>query len=128
MASSPPPPEASKAPSPPPPVASSSSSSSVSSLDGACSTAPGCVGADCRPAPFDSDELAARERDAVDYDNSRITMQMARDGTAPRKVRKREGKVIACFQRILWGMLEMSMFRIVIEIYFSDLAKAEMII
>ncbi len=94
MASSPPP-EVSKAPSPPPPVASSSSSS-VSSLDGACSTAPGCVGADCRPAPFDSDELAARERDAVDYDNSRITMQMARDGTAPRKVRKKEAKAITC--------------------------------
>ena len=98
MASSPPP-EVSKAPSPPPPVASSSSS--VSSLDEACSTAPGCVGADCRPAPFDSDELAARERDAVDYDNSRITMQMARDGTAPRKVRKREAK--AFFPKVFVG-------------------------
>ncbi|KAK4291126.1 hypothetical protein Pmani_036023 [Petrolisthes manimaculis] len=40
----------------------------------------------CKPAPFTNDEEAVRERDACDYSN-KITLDMARAGTAPRPIR-----------------------------------------
>ena len=38
------------------------------------------------PAPFDSDPEAVRELEACDY-TQRITLEMAKEGTAPRKIR-----------------------------------------
>ncbi|TRY63395.1 hypothetical protein TCAL_01840 [Tigriopus californicus] len=40
----------------------------------------------CEPAPFDDEERAQAERDLCDY-NIKITIKMAQDGTAPRKIR-----------------------------------------
>lgn len=40
----------------------------------------------CKPAPFSGDSDAVRELDQCDY-TQRITMQMARSGNVPRKVR-----------------------------------------
>ncbi|XP_042860270.1 choline-phosphate cytidylyltransferase B-like isoform X1 [Penaeus japonicus] len=40
----------------------------------------------CKPAPFTNDEEAIRDREACDY-TQRITLEMARAGTAPRPIR-----------------------------------------
>ncbi|XP_045613700.1 choline-phosphate cytidylyltransferase B isoform X6 [Procambarus clarkii] len=40
----------------------------------------------CKPAPFSDDEEAVRDRDACNYDQ-KITLEMARAGTAPRSIR-----------------------------------------
>lgn len=40
----------------------------------------------CRPAPFSDDPNAERERESCDY-SIRITMEMAKSGDAPRKIR-----------------------------------------
>lgn len=40
----------------------------------------------CKPAPFSTDPEAVLERDRCDY-NTKITYQMARNGSAPRKIR-----------------------------------------
>ena len=39
-----------------------------------------------QPAPFDDEDLAQKERDRCDY-TQKITLEMARNGTAPRKIR-----------------------------------------
>ena len=38
------------------------------------------------PAPYDSDEVASKERDDIDY-GIKITAEMAQSGTAPRRIR-----------------------------------------
>lgn len=40
----------------------------------------------CQPAPFSTEPAAVAERDACDY-RMRITVDMAKSGTAPRKIR-----------------------------------------
>lgn len=47
----------------------------------------GCQNGGIQPAPLSYEPLAQQESDSIDYANTRITKQMAEEGTATRKVR-----------------------------------------